>query len=80
MPKDMPYIRIKETIEKLDIKSLKEFLPVDIYSDESLGNSVSLSIKFTFQDDSKTLEDEEIVSIMDSILRALKENLGIGLR
>lgn len=80
MPKDMPYIRIKETIEKLDIKSLKEFLPVDIYSDESLGNSVSLSIKFTFQDDSKTLEDEEIVAIMDSILRALKENLGIGLR
>ncbi|WP_096027092.1 phenylalanine--tRNA ligase subunit beta [Campylobacter lanienae] len=80
MPKDMPYIRIKETIEKLEIKSLKEFLPVDIYSDESLGNSVSLSIKFTFQDDSKTLEDEEIVAIMDSILRALKENLGIGLR
>lgn len=80
MPKDMPYIRIKETIEKLEIKSLKEFLPVDIYSDESLGDSVSLSIKFTFQDDSKTLEDEEIVAIMDSILRALKENLGIGLR
>ena len=41
---------------------------------------MSLSIKFTFQDDSKTLEDEEIVAIMDSILRALKENLGIGLR
>ncbi|WP_086236844.1 phenylalanine--tRNA ligase subunit beta [Campylobacter porcelli] len=80
MPKDMPYLRIKEVIEGLDIKSLKEFLPTDIYSDESLGDNVSLSVKFTFQDDAKTLEDEEIVAIMDRILAALKDNLGVGLR
>ncbi len=80
MPKDMPYLRIKELIEGLNIKSLKEFLPVDIYADESLGDNISLSVKFTFQDDAKTLEDEEIVAIMDEILTALKDNLGIGLR
>ena len=80
MPKDMPYLRIKEIIEGLNIKSLKEFLPVDIYADESLGDNISLSVKFTFQDDTKTLEDEEIVAIMDEILTALKDNLGIGLR
>lgn len=80
MPKDMPYLRIKEIIEGLNIKSLKEFLPVDIYADESLGDNISLSVKFTFQDDVKTLEDEEIVAIMDEILTALKDNLGIGLR
>lgn len=80
MPKDMPYLRIKEIIEGLNIKSLKEFLPVDIYADESLGDNISLSVKFTFQDDAKTLEDEEIVAIMDEILTALKDNLGIGLR
>ncbi len=80
MPKDMPYLRIKELIEGLNIKSLKEFLPVDIYTDESLGDNISLSVKFTFQDDAKTLEDEEIVAIMDEILTALKDNLGIGLR
>ena len=80
MPKDMPYLRIKEIIEGLNIKSLKEFLPVDIYADESLGDNISLSVKFTFQDDAKTLEDEEIVTIMDEILTALKDNLGIGLR
>ncbi|MBR2148279.1 MAG: hypothetical protein IJ965_02430, partial [Campylobacter sp.] len=54
--------------------------PVDIYADESLGDNISLSVKFTFQDDTKTLEDEEIVAIMDEILTALKDNLGIGLR
>ncbi|MBR2163380.1 MAG: hypothetical protein IJ953_00615, partial [Campylobacter sp.] len=48
--------------------------------DESLGDNISLSVKFAFQDDAKTLEDEEIVAIMDEILTALKDNLGIGLR
>jgi phenylalanyl-tRNA synthetase beta chain len=80
MPKDMPYLRIKEIIESLQIKSLKEFVPVDVYSDETLGDNMSLSVKFTFQDDAKTLEDEEIIAIMDEILSALKENLGVGLR
>ncbi|WP_162165315.1 phenylalanine--tRNA ligase subunit beta [Campylobacter fetus] len=80
VPKNLPYIEIKNCIENLNILTLKEFLPVDLYSDETLGDKVSLSVKFTFQDMQKTLEDEEIADIIDKILTALNDKLGIGLR
>ncbi|MFW5624747.1 MAG: hypothetical protein ACOCMW_02965, partial [Campylobacter hyointestinalis] len=67
-------------IDELKISILKEFLPVDIYEDKSLNAKVSLSIKFIFQDMQKTLEDEEISAVMDQILQALNNKLGIGLR
>ncbi|WP_163226532.1 phenylalanine--tRNA ligase subunit beta, partial [Campylobacter fetus] len=70
VPKNLPYIEIKNCIENLNILTLKEFLPVDLYSDETLGDKVSLSVKFTFQDMQKTLEDEEIADIIDKILTA----------
>ncbi len=80
VPKDIPYIEIKNCIENLNILTLKEFLPVDLYSDETLADKVSLSVKFTFQDMQKTLEDEEIADTIDKILAALNDKLGIGLR
>ena len=80
VPKTMKFEAIKECINALKIECLKEFAPVDIYSDDKLGEGVSLSIKFNFQDMQKTLEDEEVAAIMDKILDALKQNLNIGLR
>ena len=50
------------------------------YSDESLGDNVSLSIRFILQSEDKTLEEEDITSAMDNILAALNKELGIGLR
>lgn len=78
--KDLEYLEIKNCIDELKIGILKEFLPVDIYEDKSLNAKVSLSIKFIFQDMQKTLEDEEISAVMDQILQALNNKLGIGLR
>ena len=80
VPKTMKFEAIKECINALKIECLKEFAPVDVYSDEKLGDDVSLSVKFNFQDIQKTLEDEEVAAIMDKILDALKQNLNIGLR
>ena len=80
IPKNMQFKAIKECIQSLKIERLQEFLPVDIYRDDKLGDNVSLSIKFSFQDLEKTLEDEEVVIMMDKILNALKQNLNIGLR
>ena len=80
VPKSMKFEAIKECINALKIECLKEFAPVDVYSDEKLGDDVSLSVKFNFQDIQKTLEDEEVAAIMDKILDALKQNLNIGLR
>ena len=72
--------RIYECIRGLNLKELKEFLPVDIYKDAKLNGAISLSLKFTFQDMEKTLEDDDINALMDKILSELKEKLNIGIR
>ncbi|WP_151900675.1 phenylalanine--tRNA ligase subunit beta [Sulfurimonas hydrogeniphila] len=80
MPKDMSYERVKDVIHTHARKEVVRFYPVDKYSDESLGDNISLSLRFVLQSDEKTLEEEDITTAMDSILDALNKKLGIGLR
>jgi len=80
MPQSMSYETVKSVIEKSEIPNLVRFYPVDKYSDESLGENMSLSIRFVLQSDAKTLEEEDINNVMETILEALGSELGIGLR
>jgi len=80
MPKDMSYEKVKSVIKANATDELIRFYPVDRYSDEALGENMSLSIRFMLQSNEKTLEEEDITSSMDAILEALKSELGIGLR
>lgn len=80
MPKDMSYETVKNVIQASATDELIRFYPVDKYSDETLGENMSLSIRFMLQSNEKTLEEEDITSSMDAILEALKNELGIGLR
>ncbi|WP_152183568.1 phenylalanine--tRNA ligase subunit beta [Sulfurimonas indica] len=80
MPKDMPYEKVKEIIEASEIPNLVRFYPVDKYTDETLGENMSLSIRFVLQSAAKTLEEEEITNVMETILEQLGSQLGIGLR
>ena len=79
-PKDVAYEQIKEVITHSEVPNLIRFYPVDCYSDETLGDAVSLSLRFVLQSDEKTLEEEDITTAMDTILAQLQEKLGIGLR
>ena len=79
MPNNMRFEVIKNALNNLQISDLKEFLPVDIYKDENLKDSYSLTIKFIFQNLEKTLEDEQIEAKITQILKALN-NLGLNLR
>ncbi|QOY55595.1 phenylalanine--tRNA ligase subunit beta [Candidatus Sulfurimonas marisnigri] len=80
MPQDMNYEKVKTTINSAGINNLVRFYLVDKYNDESLGDNMSLSIRFVLQSNDKTLEEEDITSSMDSILASLNSELGIGLR
>ena len=80
VPENFEAGRIYECIRGLNLKELKEFLPVDIYKDAKLNGAISLSLKFTFQNMEKTLEDDDINALMDKILSELKEKLNIGIR
>jgi phenylalanyl-tRNA synthetase beta chain len=80
MPKDMSYEKVKSVIDASDIANLIRFYPVDRYTDDTLGENMSLSLRFVLQSDEKTLEEEDITAAMDRILQELNEKLGIGLR
>lgn len=80
MPKSMSYESVKKVIDSSATEELIRFYPVDRYSDSSLGDDLSLSIRFVLQSDDKTLEEEDITSSMERVLQALKNDLGIGLR
>jgi phenylalanyl-tRNA synthetase beta chain len=80
VPQGMPYATVKKTIEQNATKELIRFYPVDTFSDVSLGDSQSLSLRFVLQSNDKTLEEEDINSSMEVILAALKNELGVGLR
>ncbi len=80
MPKDMSYEKVKSVIQNAEIKELIRFYPVDKYTDESLADKMSLSLRFVLQSMEKTLEEEDITSSMETILKVLHTELDIGLR
>ena len=80
MPQEMSYTKVKTVIESANVCNLIRFYPVDKYSDTELGENMSLSLRFVLQSHDKTLEEEDITSAMDIILKALDSELGIGLR
>lgn len=79
-PKTMEFSEIRKVLNSLGLPELKQYNLVDIYSDEKLGSNESLTIRFVLQSDSKTLEDEDIVAIMDQILKSLHEKLNLAIR
>ncbi|EAJ9109796.1 hypothetical protein EJC82_06925, partial [Campylobacter jejuni] len=70
---------IKNCIEELDLENLENFRLVDLYSDVSLENSYSLTLKFIFRDMNKTLEEAQVAEYIDKILQSFKE-MGLELR
>lgn len=80
VPKEMAYETIANVIEKNALKELIRFYPVDRYSDSSLGDMVSLSLRFVLQSEIKTLEEEDINTVMANVINSLEKELGVGLR
>jgi len=80
MPKSMKYSEVKSVIESSKTSEIVAFTAVDMYSDDALGDNMSLTIRFTLQHEDRTLEEDDITSSMDTILEALNSELKIGLR
>jgi phenylalanyl-tRNA synthetase beta chain len=80
--KKITYIEIKNLIESLEVALIKEFYPLDIYSDEVLSgeDKHSLTIRFILQSDDKTLSDEEITTTTETVFNAISEKFGAVLR
>lgn len=80
VPSKMEYKRIEEVIEQHKSSEVIRFYPVDRYSNESLQENFSLTLRFVLQSMEKTLEEEDITSAVSSILHTLESELGLTLR
>jgi len=77
--KTMHYSKIRDFINKLEIKELKSFSPIDIFVINE--TQVSISIRFALQSDVKTLNEEDINTlVIDSIYDKLSSSLKVSLR
>ncbi|MDX9814203.1 MAG: phenylalanine--tRNA ligase subunit beta [Sulfurimonas sp.] len=80
VPNTIEYKDIKIAIDEVAGSEVKRYYPVDRYTDETLAQSASLTIRFMLQSPTKTFEEDDINSIMNSIQQNLNQKLGIELR
>jgi len=80
MPQSMAYERVADVISANRSGEIVRFYPVDRYTDATLGDQMSLTLRFVLQSREKTLEDEDITTAMQGVLDALQNALGVALR
>ncbi|MDR0467347.1 MAG: phenylalanine--tRNA ligase subunit beta [Campylobacteraceae bacterium] len=78
--KEINFSQIRECIKNCNIKELSSFYAIDIYSDETLKENISLTISFNFQPNEKSFSDKEINEMIEKILKNLEEKLKITIR
>ena len=78
--KSLNYFEVAKVLNGLDIPTLKDIYPVDIYEDETLGDKKSLTIRFFIQSMEKTLEDADIEEVMSKIMSTLASECQAELR
>lgn len=77
-------INAGEIVDKIlsrGISQLKSITPTNIFRHESIGeNNKSIVYNLIFQDDTKTLEDKDVNSIINEIISIIKVNYNAKLR
>ncbi|HMU47803.1 MAG TPA: phenylalanine--tRNA ligase subunit beta [Chitinophagaceae bacterium] len=76
VPKELPWEKVKETVQKIKLNKLQDIKLFDIFESEKLGKGKkSIAVNFTFQDEEKTLTDKEIDEWMNSIMKKFETDL-----
>ena len=78
--KSLSYYEVAKVLNTIELSMLRDSYPVDIYEDETLGDKKSLSIRFFIQSVEKTLEESDIETVMNTIMRTLESKCGATLR
>ena len=74
------YDEMKHVIDQQPIPRLKRLYPVDVYSDTSLGDQKSVTLRLFLQSDESTLSDQEIDETVQTVLKRLEDAVGARLR
>lgn len=79
--KQLPYEKVELSVNKLNIKKLKAVKLFDVFESNKLGiEKKSFAINLTFQDNEKTLTDNEIDGIMKKIMHTFEQELPAEIR
>lgn len=78
--KDIPFKAIREAIKMLNIKEIKNIVPLDIYYLDEFKDKISLTIRLYIQPDERSLEDDEINSIIQKCIYLLNSEFSAELR
>ncbi|HOO45802.1 MAG TPA: hypothetical protein PLM29_06215, partial [Deltaproteobacteria bacterium] len=78
---DVSYHDIVSTIESKGIRELRSVMPIDLYVGEKLPEGLKgITVRVTYQSDTRTLEDKTINKWQESIIQSLQKDLGVSLR
>lgn len=81
MPKDMNNETIEKEIKKSGSRLLTNIEVFDIYEGINIGiNNKSIAYSLTFEDNTKTLTDEEVMEVFNNIIKNVESKLDVKLR
>jgi phenylalanyl-tRNA synthetase beta chain len=81
LDKSVRYADIEKQVAALSLNQLRSVSLFDIFESEKLGkNKQSMAMNFVFQDEEKTLKDEEVDKWMKKISNAIESNLAAEIR
>lgn len=79
--KDVTVEKVMQVIKKAGGKTLKKQELFDVYVGESIGlDNKSLAFKLSFQDENKTLTEEEVMKVFNDIIKKVTESIPATLR
>ena len=77
----MKFSGVKSIAEKFGKKILRNIELFDIYEDEKIGlENKSYAVSFTFRDDAKTLQDNDIDGVMKKLMEEYQSQLNAIIR
>ncbi len=80
IPTEMKFSQIRDYLDAHVPREVVNFYPIDIYHDDALADKASLTLRFMLQSEEKTMEEEEISTIMSDIVSGLKEKFSLEMR
>jgi phenylalanyl-tRNA synthetase beta chain len=78
--KSVPYGKLNDAIVYLNLPLLKRHYVIDVYEDDTLGDSKSVTIRLFVQSDKGTLSESEIEESVNAVLEALEDQCQATLR
>jgi len=79
--KELIWEEVQKTVKKANVSKLQEIKLFDIFESEKLGaGKKSIAVNFTFQDEEKTLTDNEIDNWMKKIMMTLEKDIQAEIR